>query len=182
MIASWNYPPPYEIYSLHNSPSAVCRLVDGRYYSVLHRGQLIGVFCYGPAAQLKTDRVPRFYKNHGYLDIGLALRPCFCGRGLGYGFLQAGLTYASERFSANQFRLTVAANNQRAVSVYTRSGFKEKGRILRSSGPIREFIVMSLDNFRPVPISGQARSRWERLEPFPANSGEFGRLKAPVQA
>jgi len=39
--------------------------------------------------------------------------------------LREGLKFARSQLSANNFRLTVAAFNQRAIKVYRRSGFEK---------------------------------------------------------
>jgi ribosomal-protein-alanine N-acetyltransferase len=55
--------------------------------------------------------------------VGLGLRPDLTGRGLGLGFLLAGLEFARRRFAPDSFRLSVATFNERAgfqwVEVFT---------------------------------------------------------------
>lgn len=155
-IASWQYPAPYQAYSPGNSPLVVVRLVDGCYYSVFARGQLVGFFCYGEASRLKTGQLHPLYQKPNYLDLGLGMRPKLCGRGWGIYFVRAGLTYAQKEFSARKFRLTVASDNKRAAAVYARLGFKEAGRINHSLGSISEFLVMILDDFAPAPEGAQS--------------------------
>lgn len=155
-IVSWEYPAPYEIYNLHNSPIVVFRLVDGRYYSAFAADRLIGFFCFGPAGRLKTESARALYQNKKYLDLGLGMHPAFCGRGLGTYFVQAGLAYAQRTLGAEHFRLTVAVGNLRAITVYSRLGFAELGRIKDCVGPISEFIVMTLDDFAPASTTDQA--------------------------
>jgi ribosomal-protein-alanine N-acetyltransferase len=52
------------------------------------------------------------------------MRPDLAGRGLGDGFVLAGLRFAKKAYSLPTFRLTVAAFNLRAVRVYERLGFE----------------------------------------------------------
>jgi len=58
-----------------------------------------------------------------FLDIGLGLRPEMCGKNMGLSFLCKGLDFAREFYKTSNFRLTVAAFNQRAIKVYQRAGF-----------------------------------------------------------
>jgi ribosomal-protein-alanine N-acetyltransferase len=46
------------------------------------------------------------------------------GSGRGLSFLLAGLEFAREQYAPTQFRLMVAAFNQRAIRVYERAGFR----------------------------------------------------------
>ncbi len=169
-IVSWEYPAPYEIYNLHNSPLVVVRLVDGRYYSVYAAGGLVGFFCYGPAAQLKKEHASALYQNQKYLDLGLGMHPKFCGRGLGIYFVQAGLVYAQRAFGAVHFRLTAAVDNTRAIKVYSKLGFVEVGRIKGCAGPLSEFMVMTLDSFEPPAAAVQARLNQDLTTLFPADN------------
>ena len=57
------------------------------------------------------------------LEIGLGLHPERTGQGLGKRFLEAGLQYARHRYAPNQFTLSVASFNRRAITVYERAGF-----------------------------------------------------------
>jgi [ribosomal protein S18]-alanine N-acetyltransferase len=42
---------------------------------------------------------------------------------LGLAYLQAGLAFATQRFTPRRFRLSVATFNERAIRVYERAGF-----------------------------------------------------------
>lgn len=151
-IVSWEYPPPYEIYTLHNSPLALVKLVDGRYYGAFAQDELIGFFCFGSSAQLTTKRDHQLYQDKNYLDVGLGLHPGYCGRGLGMSFVRAGLQYAQEQSWTGGFRLTVASNNLRALAVYTRVGFQEVGQIVWDQTFTACFLVLTLDSLEPSPI------------------------------
>lgn len=144
-IISWEYPAPYEIYTLHNSPLALVKLMEGRYYAAFDHTVLIGFFCFGSAAQLVTKTDHPLYKNKNYLDIGLGLHPNYCGKGLGANFLLAGLRYAQDQGWQQGFRLTVASSNLRAIKVYQRLQFKEQGKIFWDPALSAHFLVMTLD-------------------------------------
>ena len=149
-IIHWEYPPPYHVYNLGGSPLAFAKIVDDCYFSVFWRDSFVGFFCYGSPAQLRVKIKPPCYQEQGYLDVGLGLHPDFCDRGLGLSFVQAGLRYAAEHFWEGGFRLTVAANNYRALKVYRRVGFLEAGRLEWKSHLAPEFIVLTLGNPGPV--------------------------------
>jgi [ribosomal protein S18]-alanine N-acetyltransferase len=73
----------------------------------------------------------------------LGLRPDHTGKGLGQGFVTAGLEFAKEKFSPGMFRLSVATFNQRAIRVYERMGFKPDGVFMNeTNGGRHEFLRM----------------------------------------
>lgn len=146
-IIAWEYPAPYGIYTLNNSPIAFTKLIEGNYYGAFFEEILIGFFCFGSSAQLATKTDHKLYQDRGYLDVGLGMHPDYCGHGLGEDFLRAGLNYAREQKRLNRFRLTVASNNYRAIKVYERLGFKEQGKIFWDPALTGHFLVMTLDTF-----------------------------------
>lgn len=155
-IVEWNYPAPYHVYNLHGSAVALHRLVEGPYYAVYADRQLMGFFCYGEAARLRTRKNHPFYQDQNYLDVGLGMHPAWCGRGHGQVFVRSGLCFARELQWEKGFRLTVASNNPRALKVYSRQGFRETGRIPWNAKFTSHFVVMTLDNCVPVPEAAPA--------------------------
>ena len=133
-IAAWRYPGEYGFYDLDRDPDDLAELLDPsewgtRYFAADADGELAGYFVFKPDA--------------GEVEIGLALRPDLTGRGLGAGFLQAGMRFAAERFGAEPTTLAVAAFNKRAIAVYERAGFREVERYKHAtSGGVHEFIRM----------------------------------------
>ena len=82
-------------------------------------------------------------KDARTVQIGLGLRPEHTGRGLGAAFLQAGLDYARTRFQPEQFVLSVATFNKRAITVYERAGFTATRVFMHSTnGGEWEFVEM----------------------------------------
>lgn len=148
-IVSWKYSPPYENYNLKNSPLAIAKLLDGNYISAYFEGEILGFFCYGKSAQLINNRDHEQYQDENYLDVGLALNPKFCGQGNGSNFLKAGLLKARQHSWKGGFRLTVAPNNVRALKIYKRAGFKERGQITWNAATKQKFMVLTLDKFEP---------------------------------
>jgi len=134
-IAAWRYPDEYSFYDLTSDPHDLAEILDpharaGEYVAVDGDGALIGFFQY--------KRI-----DDAGLDIGLGLHPDWTGKGLGSAFLEAGLDYARRRFGPEQFTLSVASFNRRAITVYERAGFAVV-RVFdhRTGGREWEFIEM----------------------------------------
>lgn len=123
-ISCWAYPGEYNIYSFEPSEEGIEELLCGDYVACLDENEtLIGYFCFGASAQIPT--VENFDYSEDKLDLGLGLRPDLCGKGFGQEFMGLGLEYAKKMFPASSLRLTVAAFNQRAISLYQKLGFKQ---------------------------------------------------------
>lgn len=134
-IAAWRYRDEYSFYDWTSDPDDLAELLDpqaraSEYVAVDGHGTLIGFFQYK-----RSDDTT--------LDIGLGLHPDWTGRGLGSSFLEAGLDYARRRFGPEQFTLSVASFNCRAITVYERAGFATV-RVFnhRTSGREWEFVEM----------------------------------------
>jgi [ribosomal protein S18]-alanine N-acetyltransferase len=116
MIALWHYPEPFSFYDWAADQDDLAELLDsearGEAYAAVEdeSGALVGYF------SCKT-------RPGGVLEIGLGLHPEKTGRGQGGAFLGAGLEYARRRFAPEQFSLSVATFNRRAITVYERAGF-----------------------------------------------------------
>lgn len=125
-ILTWQYEEPYVIYSNTLSEESLLEMLERRspYYAVRdERGDLVGFFCYGTAAQVWENAVPTLYSEDRTIDIGLGMRPDLTGKGLGLAFVEAGLAFAREHFSPRYFRLFVLTFNERAQRVYEHAGF-----------------------------------------------------------
>jgi len=116
MIARWHYPEPFSFYDWAADQDDLAELLDsearGEAYAAVEdeAGSLVGYFSFKP-------------KPAGILEIGLGLHPKKTGRGHGGAFLDAGLEHARRRFAPEQFSLSVATFNRRAITVYERAGF-----------------------------------------------------------
>jgi ribosomal-protein-alanine N-acetyltransferase len=125
-ISACRYDPPYDFYDATSDPDDLEELLDprrreGSYFSAFDEGgELVEFFCFGTESQVPGGD----YTDGGAVDVGLGLRPCLTGRGLGRGFMLAGLEFARRRFAPDGFRLSVAAFNERAILVYERAGFR----------------------------------------------------------
>jgi [ribosomal protein S18]-alanine N-acetyltransferase len=144
LLGTWRYPPPYQLYSPRLAADDRAEFLGGAYHAVTNRqGELTGYFCYGVPAQVPAGHTVGGYDDPDLLDIGLGLRPDMTGRGLGPGFLERGISLARTLHRPLGLRLTVAAFNQRAITVYERAGFSES---LRFPAPtpmgIQSFVIM----------------------------------------
>jgi ribosomal-protein-alanine N-acetyltransferase len=134
-IAGWHYVPPYDFYDWVSDPDDLAVLLDPRrrwedYFSAFdEKGALVGSF--------------KFKRDGKAVEVGLGLRPELTGKGLGRGFLLAGLNFARGAFAPEIFRLSVATFNERAIKVYEGVGFVH-GRTYRheTNGGMYEFMEM----------------------------------------
>lgn len=143
-VSHWQYPQPYAAYN--GNPASVPSLLDPRYayHAALDgRGELVGYFCFGRDATVPAGRRLGLYGGDD-LDVGLGMRPDLTGRGLGRAFVRAGVGFAEARYRPPALRLTVAAQNHRAVRVYAAVGFET---VERFGAPGAEWMLMR----RPVP-------------------------------
>lgn len=151
---TWRYPPPYDIYNLGETPSAVdfAYYLEPRYRfhamiehgavadgTVDHYGALIGFCSFGEDGQVAGGE----YRG-GALDIGLALRPNHTGQGKGIDYVRQVIAFALVTYEPNALRVTIAAFNQRAQKVWRRAGFVEVSRF-ESTWNGQPFIVYRRD-------------------------------------
>jgi ribosomal-protein-alanine N-acetyltransferase len=143
-VVRWKYKPPYSLYNMKGDNETIEELLDGSYFSVSNeQSELIGYFCFGSNAQVPGGNILSLYKDQTAIDIGLGMHPDLTGRGLGLGFLKAGLTFARGRYDVDRFRLSVATFNQRAIAVYEKAGFKPVQTFMsRTKSDDIEFLLM----------------------------------------
>ena len=141
-IQTWQYKEPYSMYSLNDDPGVLSELMDGSYFSVTEKNELIGYFCFGKSAQVPAGNKVNAY-TAPFLDLGLGLHPKHTGSGKGLCFVQAGLAHAREKYGKKTVRLTVASFNIRAKLVYERAGFTYEQSFIKSEdGGSTTFDVM----------------------------------------
>jgi ribosomal-protein-alanine N-acetyltransferase len=135
-IALWHYPEPFSFYDWAADQDDLAELLDsearGEAYAAVEdeARALVGYFSFKP-------------RPAGILEIGLGLHPEKTGRGHGGAFLGAGLEYARRRFAPEQFSLSVATFNRRAITVYERAGFAPVRVYMHSTnGGEWEFVEM----------------------------------------
>lgn len=135
-IKSWRYPAPYDFYDLDADPEDMAEFMDARnwpgaYYAVYNQlGELVGFFTFQVEGRTAA--------------VGLGMRPDLTGRGLGAQFVGAGLEYGAQLLGIDRYVVSVAAFNERAVSVYRRLGFRIQEEFeQRTNGGIHSFLRMA---------------------------------------
>lgn len=137
-IAQWHYDGEYAFYDMENDPDDLAELMDPQnwgsiYYAAVDaEDSLVGFFCF-------TQEGPT-------VELGLGMRPDLTGRGLGLGFLKAGLSFARQHFAVRTFRLSVATFNQRAIKLYAKAGFTPTRTYQQhTNGGVHEFLEMTME-------------------------------------
>jgi ribosomal protein S18 acetylase RimI-like enzyme len=145
-IINWHYDPPYTVYNLNGDESEIESMLDGYHFAVrTAREGLVGFVCFGIDAQVPGGRARGLYGGKRVLDIGLGLRPDLTGKGLGQGFVQAGIDFAIAKWRPTAMRLTVLSNNQRAIITYERLGFHTTDSFTtRTAQGQQDFLLMLL--------------------------------------
>lgn len=134
-IATWRYPAPYQRYDL-SSAEPLLEPANG-FVALLDGADLIGFRSFGA-----DGRVPGWRYDDTALDTGGGLRPSRTGRGLGRRALAVGLAYGRERFAPPAFRVTVAADNERALKVVGSSGFVRVGQFAATTTGLRYVVLV----------------------------------------
>lgn len=136
-IVTWRYPPPYERYDLVGTDPAYFVDPANGFVALVGADGLLGYRSFGPDGQ-----VPGGAYDDAALDTGGGLRPSLTGRGLGRSALATGLAYGRGRFGPAAFRVTVAADNARALRMVTGAGFVRVARFAaRTDGRGYEILV-----------------------------------------
>ena len=79
----------------------------------------------------------------GKAELGLGLKPEFTGKGLGTNFINAVLEHIIFMNGVNDFTLSVALFNKRAIKAYEAVGFKRKNTFIQNTnGGAYEFLRM----------------------------------------
>lgn len=149
--SNWKYEGIYAFYNPSPGDEPVgdaTEIVEGSYAVRNERGELVGQFHFG-----RDGRIPTIEENPytgDYLDFGLGLRPDLCGQKLGPSFVLMGLAFGQEHYGTANFRLSVAAFNERAIRVYEKCGFR-KIRSVTNSYFKNEFYIMTLISGEEAP-------------------------------
>ena len=150
-ILRWRYEPPYDIYNLQDVEDALLYALDPQNNFYVIRDQNAG--CVGFCSFGEDGQVPGGDYTQEALDIGMGIQPELTGRGLGSSYVAAVVDYARRTFAPKCLRVTIAAFNQRAQSVWQKNGFQQV-QAFRQEVTQREFVVM----FREVQAADTLRS------------------------
>jgi [ribosomal protein S18]-alanine N-acetyltransferase len=138
-IVGWEYPPPFERYSLVDAPASdFTNPANGFVALVDTSGQLVAYRSFGP-----DGRVPGGTYDDAALDTGGGLRPDLTGRGLGRSAIQIGLDYGWDTFGSTTLRVTVWAQNERALRVVRSLGFEDVDHFLATSSG-DDYVILTL--------------------------------------
>lgn len=129
-LLTWQYEPPYDIYSLGNGRVDTAALAEASeyfldpvycFYSIINvtTGELAAVVSYGLDGQVSGGD----YSEEA-VDIGMAVRPDLTGRGLGSEFAGVSILFARQTFRPARLRVTIADFNLRARRVWEKHRFQ----------------------------------------------------------
>ncbi len=151
-VCSWQYEEPYAVYNMGSDPDEANveeEMLDRQspHYAVKdEHGELVGFFSFGSSAEVWDNDEPHLYVEEAggkTITVGLGMRPDLTSKALGLAFVNAGLTFATEQFKPDYFRLYVMPFNARAIKVYEKAGFQRVGTYMqRNEYGDREFIEM----------------------------------------
>ena len=132
----WQYDGPFAFYDMPNDEDDLAEFLNPEertehYFAVLNGEEMIGYYV--------------FELNAEIVDVGLGMRPDLTGQGNGTAFLEAGLAFVMDRYAPKQIELAVATFNERAIRLYTKSGFEPVKRFQQATnGGSYEFLKMRL--------------------------------------
>lgn len=140
-MLSWQYPTPYDVYNFREDSfqTNLSYLLDPQnaFFAILdHNQTLVGYCSFGADGQ-----VPGGDYSAQALDIGMGIRPDLVGQGQGKRYALAVVRHGAQRYQTNQFRVTIAAFNQRAQRVWQSLGF-EPVEVFYKTNSREKFIVM----------------------------------------
>ena len=144
IILEWKYTHPYDIYNFSYSDSALNELLCGEFFCIYSGNLLAGYYCNGKSAQVPSDVSAAFYSDDSFIDIGLGMNPELTGSGNGREFFKYILKCTLESNPGKNVRLTVAAFNLRAATVYLHHGFKYSDEFIHPQAN-RKFHIMILE-------------------------------------
>ncbi len=77
------------------------------------------------------------------IELGLGMRPDLTGKGNGFEFVRACITFTQSTYKPETIKLSVATFNKRAIKLYKNVGFKEVESFLQdTNGSTFEFLKM----------------------------------------
>ncbi|SFK03501.1 hypothetical protein SAMN04487936_106237 [Halobacillus dabanensis] len=121
----WKYEPPYDFYNVDCKEETLGERLDGSFQTVMDGDILIGFFCTGHSALVPAGEDAGVYRDHA-IDLGLGMNPEWTGKGNGYAFGSLIIDHTLAD-SSLPLRLSVATFNKRAIRLYEKLGFIEKG-------------------------------------------------------
>jgi [ribosomal protein S18]-alanine N-acetyltransferase len=138
VVATWRYPPPYDVYDVGTEPEELASM----------RAGAAGAGQYFAVDDAETQELAGFLDlkpSEGEVELGFGMRPDLTGRGLGVSFVEAVMAFSRERWQPTIFTLDVFPWNERAIRAYEKAGFvREEVYVRRFEGGVeRTFLRMS---------------------------------------
>jgi RimJ/RimL family protein N-acetyltransferase len=145
LFSKWRYEPPYDVYDITESPDEAVeyfRNPDVHCHSLVEIANLVGFVTFGSDGQ-----VPGGDYTRDALDIGLSIDPLLTGQGNGNRYINTVVAFARKTFDPRRFRVTIAANNTRAVRAWMGVGFQERENFLSPKTVMgtKRFVIFELD-------------------------------------
>jgi ribosomal-protein-alanine N-acetyltransferase len=152
-ILSWRYDEPYTMYHLQDetagkevmdyllSPDNLFYRMDGA------EGRLIAFCSFGEDARVNGGD----YSSPA-LDIGLGMKPELTGHGMGRFVIAEVLKFSAEQFYFPDYRVTIAAFNQRAQKAWQANGFVQSQTFLRPFDQF-PFVILICEANKVLPIN-----------------------------
>jgi RimJ/RimL family protein N-acetyltransferase len=145
VFSAWRYEPPYDAYSITEGPDKAIGYFlgsDVRCHVLVEDGDVVGFVTFGSDAQVPSGD----YAGEA-LDIGLGIDPALTGQGNSKAYISSVLVFARKTFDPQRFRVTIAANNTRAVRAWVGVGFQERENFLSPKTVMgtKRFVIFELD-------------------------------------
>ena len=142
-VASWQYEPPYSMYSLSAEDIPILVNPINRYFAIRdERDRLIGYCCFGDEAKVAGGKYPD--AEPVVLDVGIGMNPDLVGKGIGAAFVAAIIDFAIYEYTPTRFRVSIAELNKRSQKVFLNLGFIESHKFHRD-GDAMEFVQLERD-------------------------------------
>ena len=142
-IATWTYPDEYSVYSFKNNEAEIEEIQNGLHMAVCENRTLVGFVAFGWSAQVRTKETNEIYDDESFTDIAFGLKPSLCGQGKGRELVLTGIDFVKSLFPEDGVRLTVRADNKRAIKCYKSAGFKRKNTFTNKKDGF-DYVIMTL--------------------------------------
>ena len=120
-IASWTYPPPFDLYDGDGDVGLMLDVPDDGtgYFAIVDVDEgLAGFCCFGLDA-----RVSEQVEEPGTLDVGCGVRPDLVSRGIATAFVPDLVEFARRQWAPARLRAAVASFNERSLRLCRSAGF-----------------------------------------------------------
>ncbi|MBM7097425.1 GNAT family N-acetyltransferase [Bacillus sp. H-16] len=124
-IANWEYEKPYDFYNMNEDSEDLDEFLNPFNWKHMCTAYMDGRLA-GFAVFKRSDETNE-------VEVSLGLRPDLTGKGFGTAFVEATMDKAFENGHVDVLVINVAAFNERAISVYERTGFRKTAAYLQKT-------------------------------------------------